>query len=207
MTRLCPEVSSTEFDTLYEQSDDPWHIENRWYERRKRRVILAALPFEHADLIMELGCGTGVFSQSLAERCTRLLASDISAVALTLAQRRLTGVENIHLSCLAIPKQWPAHEAHSIDCIILSELGYYLPPAELPLLIQRIAASLKPSGILVASHWLADFPGRTWPTMSFHDALVTGLGMQTIVHHVERDFLLDVWSRDGCSVAMREGFA
>ena len=31
------------FDRLFETSDDPWAFRQRWYERRKRALTLAAL--------------------------------------------------------------------------------------------------------------------------------------------------------------------
>ena len=34
------------FDELYRQSADPGGTTTRWYERRKRAVLLAALPLE-----------------------------------------------------------------------------------------------------------------------------------------------------------------
>jgi len=32
------------------------------------------------------------------------------------------------------------------------------------------------------------------------------LGLAQLVHHEERDFVLDVWTQDARSVAQREGF-
>ena len=32
------------FDQLYQDNDDPWHYQQRWYEQRKRQLCLAALP-------------------------------------------------------------------------------------------------------------------------------------------------------------------
>lgn len=207
MTLQQAEKLATDFDALYAQRDDPWHIENRWYERRKREVVLACLPFETADLIVEAGCGTGVLSQLLAPRCARLLVCDISAQAIELARQRLVKVDNVYLSCQKVPEQWPAVAPQSVDCVVLSEIGYYLTPAALPVLIAQIAACLKPSGSLVACHWRDSFAERTLPTSVLHETLASGLGLQSLVHHLERDFLLDIWSKDGRSVAMHEGFA
>ena len=31
------------FDQLYQDNDDTWHYQQRWYEQRKRQLCLAAL--------------------------------------------------------------------------------------------------------------------------------------------------------------------
>ena len=33
------------FDAMFAKSDDPWKFRSRWYERRKRALTLACLPF------------------------------------------------------------------------------------------------------------------------------------------------------------------
>lgn len=207
MSVVFSHVSRTDFDQLYATSNDPWHIEHRWYERRKRALILAALPFETAELIVEPGCGTGVLSELLAQRCRRLMACDISMAAVVMARQRLAATSHVQFSCLEIPAQWPSVAPQSADCIIVNELGYYIAPANFPCLLERIAATLKPDGILVACHWKRAFLERTLPTATIHDTLAAGLALQSILHHSEQDFLLDVWSKDGRSVAAREGFA
>lgn len=190
------------FDRLYAEHDDPWHIEARWYERRKRAVLLAALPFELVDTIYEPGCGNGALSAELAGRCRRLLVSDTSPRALATARQRLANRGHVEFSCETIPEQWPMAR---VDCIIISELGYYLDRLALCALAEKIQASLKSSGFLVACHWKPDFSGRTGSTENLHRNLETSLGLARLVHHDEHDFLLDVWAADGQSVAAREG--
>jgi len=197
----------TDFDRLYAQSTDPWHIEHRWYERRKRAAILAAMPFEITEVIVELGCGTGIFSQLLAQRCRQLLACDICAAAIGLAEIRLAEVDNITLSRQEVPRQWPVEDPQSVDCVVICELGYYLQPADMAPLVHRIGVCLKPAGVVIACHWKGAFLEQTMSSEAFHDGLSNGLALQTLVHHEEQDFLLNVWSRDGRSVAAQEGFA
>jgi hypothetical protein len=64
------------FAELYDEGSDPWGVASRWYERRKRATVLAALPDEHYDSAVEPACGTGVLTEALAERCDRLVAFD-----------------------------------------------------------------------------------------------------------------------------------
>ena len=195
-------TASNAFDRLYAEQDDPWHIESPWYERRKRAVLLAALPFEQVDTIYEPGCGNGALSAGLANRCRRLLVSDTAPRALVNARQRMAECNNVEFACETIPAQWPAE---MVDCIILSELGYYLDPPALDLLVQKIQNCLKPAGFLVACHWKPAFAERTCGTAQLHLVFEASLSLTRLVHHDEHDFLLDVWSTDGRSVAAREG--
>lgn len=34
------------FEQMYQADPDPWQVASRWYERRKRDLLLAALPRE-----------------------------------------------------------------------------------------------------------------------------------------------------------------
>ena len=57
----CPTSS---LDRLHEEEADPWGAESRWYEQRKRDLVLAMLPRPDFDRTLEIGCSTG----ALAER-------------------------------------------------------------------------------------------------------------------------------------------
>ena len=69
---------------------------------------------------------------------------------------------------------------------------------------QRCDDVLARDGVLVACNWRPDFDARALSTEAVHAALAA-IGMARTVHHVEDDFLLDVWCRDPRSVAQREG--
>ncbi|TGS11697.1 SAM-dependent methyltransferase, partial [Mesorhizobium sp. M1C.F.Ca.ET.187.01.1.1] len=65
------------FDELHEQ-EDPFGYRSRWYEERKRALLLASLSQRQFHRGWELGCSNGVLTEALAGRCERLLATDIS---------------------------------------------------------------------------------------------------------------------------------
>ena len=77
------------FADLYATSDDPWAFRTRWYERRKRELVLASLPQQCYRRIFEPACANGELSILLAERCATLLCQDIDATAVSLARERL----------------------------------------------------------------------------------------------------------------------
>ena len=69
------------FDAMYGASDDPYAVRTRWYEERKRAVLMASLPRRRYLNAFEPGCGAAELTLQLAERCDSLLASDFSEAA------------------------------------------------------------------------------------------------------------------------------
>ena len=70
------------FEQMYQADPDPWQVASRWYERRKRDLLLAALPRERYAHGFEPGCGNGETTQRLLQRCERLCAVDFSGILL-----------------------------------------------------------------------------------------------------------------------------
>ena len=89
---------------------------------------------------------------------------------------------------------------------MLSEVGYYLSPADLARTIHLIEDCLTDDGCLVACHWrhpVAEYP-QTGDDV--HAALRASTTWETTVRHEEKDFILEVFSRTPArSVAEREG--
>ncbi len=176
---------------LYARSDDPWGVARRWYERRKRALLLASLPAEHYGRAFEPACGTGRLTRELAERCDRLLASDGAPAAVRIAQRATLGCAGVEVALQRLPHEWPAGP---FDLVVLSEWLYYLEPALVRVAAARCVASLAPGGTLLACHYRPPFDDRACATGFAHARLAEALqGLPPAVHHEEDDFLLDVW--------------
>ncbi|ACC74494.1 SAM-dependent methyltransferase [Paraburkholderia phymatum] len=192
------------FDDMYRQDDDPWDYRGSWYERRKRLLTVAALPRARYRSGFEPACSNGELSALLAQRCDRLYVCDISDQAIHLARERLADVRNVTFAQRAIPEQWPDA---SFDLIVIGELCYYLSRDATAELAQRACASLTADGTLVACHWRHPFEGKLQTAEDVHAAFDALPAWRRIVQHAEHDLLLDVWSKDGQSVAQREGLA
>ena len=192
------------FDELYAASDDPWAMQRRWYERRKRELVMASLPRERYAHAFEPGCGAGHLTALLAPRCERLLASDFSPDAVRLARARLQGAPQVLVECQQVPQQWPDA---LFDLVVLGEFAFYLDDADLALLQQRSLAALDRDGVLLACHWRRPFAERTQDTDALHAWFDRQPQLTRLLRHEEADFLLDVWCREPLSVAQREGFA
>ena len=191
-----PAAQTAYFDALYAADPDPWGLADRFYERRKRDLLLASLPRERFARAFEPGCSGGWLTERLAARCDRVVAWDASEAAVASARARVSGT--VDLAVGRIPEQWPSDE---LDLVVLSEIAYYCP--DLDRLVERIDASLTADGVVVACHWRHPAPDHPHTADEVHQALRARFA--SVATHVERDFVLDVLTRDGRSVAQAEG--
>ncbi|WGS51783.1 nodulation S family protein [Paraburkholderia sp. D15] len=199
-------ATTTYFDDLYRRSDDPWHLREGWYERRKRSLTLALLPRPRYRNAFEPGCANGELTFELAKRCDALLAVDLHERAVQLARERVAGAPHVRVERRTVPRDWPL-DAGPFDLIVISELAYYLDASEIEALAGCIAASLTPDGTLLACHWRRPFAEALVSADAAHASLDAGCGLTRLAHHDEADLLIDVWSRDARSVAQCEGLS
>lgn len=194
------------FDAFYARNgDDPWGFESRWYEERKREILLASLPERSLGAVLEVGCSTGILTERLAARADSILAMDAAQAAVSRAQERVGADPRATVRVGAAPGDWPEGE---FDTIVLSEVGYYLSSSDLRTLRDRIARSLTDEGCVVACHWRR--PVRDYPLSGdeVHEILSEQSTWQTLASHRERDFVLEVFAPAARkSVAQREGLA
>lgn len=191
------------FEAFYARNADPWGFDSRWYEERKRAILMASLPERRSGRGVELGCSTGALTAALATRVDELLAVDITDAALARATERLGGASGVTFVKAALPAEWPQGR---FDLVVLSEIGYYWGRSDLELAVRRIEQSLASDGVLVACHWrhrVAEYP---LTGDDVHDVLRSRSGLTAIARHEEADFVLDVFVRPPArSVAQREG--
>ncbi|SDQ69929.1 N-acetylglucosaminyl deacetylase, LmbE family [Curtobacterium sp. UNCCL20] len=192
--------SRESFDAHYARKPEGWDFEGSWYERRKRAVTVAALPRERYRSALELGCATGVLTAALTERADAVLGTDISAAPLERARLRAPAARFVQA---ALPSEWPDGRW---DLVVMSEVGYYLSPADLDATIDRVLATLDDDGVLVSCHWRHpdDEAVSDGDTV---DARLTALWPRpAVVRHVEEDFVLSVFPGAAVvSVAAAEG--
>ncbi len=178
------------FDAVHARDEDPWRYTSSWYEQRKRFLTLAALPGSSYTAGLEIGCSIGTLSVELAARCGSFLAVDASGTALDRAARRLAHLPAARTHHLTVPNEWPDG---SFDLIVVSEVGYYLSPAELAGLFDRIEGSLMPGGTLALCHWRHPVSGWELDGDSVHAAARRHLGWTGGGIYQERDFVLEVF--------------
>ncbi|VXB15557.1 SAM-dependent methyltransferase [Luteimonas sp. 9C] len=189
------------FDTIY-ADDDPFGYRERWYEARKRALLLASLPAKRFGRVWEIGCSNGELTAELATRCDRLLATDLSARAVALATGRTRMHAHVDVQQARHPDTWPEGR---FDLIVFSEVGYYLDADTLTHMARRLTASLQGDGVLVACHWLAPFAQAPLSGGDVHRLLRRALGLQRVFGYADADIRLDGFAVDATSVAQRAG--
>ena len=177
------------FDGVHDHSKDPWNYGRSWYERRKRALTLAALPEEGYERGLEVGCSIGTLTAELAARCNNLLAVDASGTAVRRAEDLLAGTPGVRVEQRVLPGSWPGG---TYDLVVVSEVGYYLAPAELARLWDRVEASLEPGGTLLLCHWRHPIEGWELDGDTVHTLARQRLGWRTSGLYQERDFVLEV---------------
>ena len=140
----------TTFDRLFRDDGDPWDLETSGYEREKRQATLDALPARRFASGLEIGCAFGVLTEQLVERCDRLLALDVSLVAIERARQRLARHPNVTLRVAELPRDWPAGR---YDLIVLSEVLYFMSASEIEAVGRAAHASLEPGGVCLLVNW------------------------------------------------------
>lgn len=188
-------------DEFYRKSSDPWGFRTRWYERRKREIVVASLPRQRFESCWELGCSVGELTAALAPRCERLLATDGNATAVTEAGARVQEFPHVRVEQQIHPEQWPGER---FDLIVFSELAYNFEAEALRTMTQQLGAALLPAGCLIACHWRYPIEGCALSGDETHRVIAEVLGLPQLVLHREADFVLEVWSADGRSVAQHE---
>lgn len=189
------------FDKLYNNNADPWAYRQRWYEKRKRDLTLASLPRQRYARAFEPGCSNGELSLALATRCKQLLCTDLNTQAVELARQRLRHSPGVTVAQCALPEGWPPGE---FDLIVLSEIGYYLPPRDWETVSLQAGRSLTANGTLLACHWLHPIEGCAMDGLEVHRVLAEVLELKPWISHQEEDFILEIWSHQPVGFDLNE---
>jgi LmbE family N-acetylglucosaminyl deacetylase len=179
------------FEQLHRNVDDPWSVRTRWYERRKRELMVATLPRERYERALELGCSIGETTAALARRCDEVIAVDHSAAAVESATHRLADVGRATVARMRIPYDWPDG---TFDLIVVSEIGYYLAEDQWARAIDRCRSSLREGGQVLLCHWLGRSDDFAQTGMDVHRAFRRHSGLAAVVEHREPEFILEVFA-------------
>jgi SAM-dependent methyltransferase len=181
------------FIDLYSRNRDPWRISVRWYEQRKRSLLLAALPQARYRRAFEPGCANGDLTLHLAQRADQLLAWDAVPQAVETCRaavaERAAALGAVTVEVGAVPTEWPSGE---FDLIVLSELCCYLSEVDLRTLLSRAVDSLSAEGTLAAVHWRHEAPGYPRTGDVVHSEIADTAGLACLASYLDEDMALDV---------------
>ncbi|MDT5201463.1 MAG: hypothetical protein QOH34_2985 [Mycobacterium sp.] len=191
---------------MYSQSGDPWELGTRWYEQRKYAITLAMLPKDRYAHAFEPGCSVGVLTALLTQRCGRVTATDVAAAALANAERRLRDSgrrDQVTLLRQSVDEPWPPDP---FDLLVLSEIGYYLPPDALRGILDRQCPRLAVGATVIAAHWRHPVDDYLMSGDQVNEVVAATTGLHLIGSYRDADVAIDVFDNaDDASVAARTG--
>ncbi len=143
------QTEAAHFDHLAEQCGEIWWGSKTpaGIERLKRRAKSVAKHLSNYDspLVLELGCGTGAFSQYILEEMPdlNLLGIDVSPKSVEVAKERLGAHKNTHF--MVGDATSLANDSDSCDAVVGNSVLHHLPLQES---INEVFRVLKPGGLL-----------------------------------------------------------
>ncbi|MDH3944000.1 MAG: methyltransferase domain-containing protein [Anaerolineae bacterium] len=111
--------------------------------RRRAQLIADAAGLNHTGRVLEIGCGTGLFTDIFAKYAMKVTAVDISPDLIEMAANRALPAEKVEFICAGF-EQIPGKDA--FDAVVGSSVLHHLEVAES---LERINRLLKPGGRLV----------------------------------------------------------
>ena len=141
----------TALDDLHRAEPDPWGVDERWYEQRKRDLTLAMLP--RRDLRPRPR------GRVLDRRAGRAPGRTLRGPARRRQQpgrrraRPAIGSATSSTSGSSSSRCRTSGRPVDLDLVVVSEMAYFLSPRELRGLVDRVRQSLTPDGVVVLCHW------------------------------------------------------
>lgn len=196
-------VQIPDFDALYRDDPDPWRVGSSFYEQRKLAIVLASLTQPRYAYAWDPGCGTGELAARLVERSERVLATDASVEAVRLATARCRELPSVEVGRLRQPGE-PRGTGGSFDLMVLAEFAYYLSVSDRTDLWRTVDRAASATAEIVLVHWRHRPHDGFLSGRDVNDEAVralTGRASTTgpwsaLVHHDDRDFVLDVVRRE-----------
>ncbi len=140
------------FERIYSEKNDPWDYLRTVQQARYQtaiRYIDDACQQEKIATALEIGCSEGMFTRLLAERCNKLLALDISIIALERAKAKCEKFTNIDF------QEWDLSRdvlTETFDLVtIMDVLEYFYRPSSLRNVRDKIVSFVKPGGYLLVT--------------------------------------------------------
>ena len=178
---LIAQKAESFFDDLWKRGD-PWRLETSDFERIKYEREIGILRGRHYSRVLEIGCGAGWFTRSLAQIADQIVALDISPTAIARAQAA-GGSEFTDFRVANVMDYNPRAEG-PWDLVVMSETIYYLGWLysffDVAWLAAELFAATRDKGQLLMANTcggVEDYLLRPWIIRTYHD-LFLNVGYQ-----------------------------
>jgi SAM-dependent methyltransferase len=160
-----PAADQRRMDRRYEAMTDPWGYATNAADHQRWDAALAAIDQRLSGvttpLALEVGCGEGRFTRTLALRCEHLVAVDLSAVALERAREFCADLENVRF------QRWDAARDETLasyDLVTCMDvIGEIRRRDAKRRAVAAIASSVAPGGFIVVTEWIQEpFEHAPW---------------------------------------------
>lgn len=136
------------FELVYLKKHAAYRDSNPDYEKQ-RDFAFSVLDESGFASGLEVGCGEGFTTGRVAERCERVVATDVSGIALKRARER-----NSHLAGVEYRQHDLVNDTldGQYDYVFVAEVLYYVTLEQLPGAVEELASCVRPGGTLHLLH-------------------------------------------------------
>ena len=187
---------------------DAWEFETSAYEQARFQFQTSLLSSRRYERTLEIGCGSGCFTRSLATLSEQVIAMDISSTAIERAQANAQnwGIRNVTFQVAnAMEFDWAAEA--NWDLVVLSEtiycLGWLYSFFDVASFAANIRSAMDPGGrVLLANTYGGDkdWLMRPWLINTYRDLFCNvGFDLETeevfrgVKHDHEFEVLMSVF--------------
>jgi SAM-dependent methyltransferase len=151
------------------------------------------------SIVVDLGCGTGVFAIAVAPLCHQVIAVDVSPAMVRLLRDRVAdaGVTNVVVQQAGFMSY--AHEGPPADIVYTRHALHQVPDFWKAIALSRIADVLRPGGVLRVRDLIYDFApneaGAVFETWFANASKVPGYGWsaEELAEHVRLEHSTFTW--------------
>jgi cyclopropane fatty-acyl-phospholipid synthase-like methyltransferase len=197
------------FEELWTKAD-AWGLDSSPFEQARYDALMSKLQGRHYGRVLEIGSGAGAFTNRLVPLADSVLAIDISQTAISKAEQRLGGLDQVTFRAANI-MEFEVGEYGPFDLIVFSETIYYLgwlyPFFDIGWLASQLHDATTQGGRLLLANTIGvpgDYLLMPWFVRTYHD-LFRNLGyfvegestFRGIKDNTPIEVLISVFYRDG----------
>jgi SAM-dependent methyltransferase len=184
------EESNRQAERFFEEhwkKGDPWRFESSPWEKRRFDHLLGVVADRRYPRVLEIGCGSGHFTERLLPLADSLLGLDVSPTAIEAARARFASSPFASRLELRAQNIFEAElrGAGPFDLVVLTETVYYLgwlyPFFKVAYLARDLLEATTPGGRLLLANTLGEVGDALvlpWIIRSYHD-LFRNAGYET----------------------------